>query len=202
MLPVTLSRCDWTTGFTCYEALGPVTDVLLIHGDHAAHGRRYAGQFGACLWIHEGDLSRAPDADQILHGIDPIEVAEEVIAHPLPGHTKGSVLYIADERHCFSGDSIYWSRATGDVEVFESVTWYSITELAASLARSVGQLHFEWLLPGHGDRTRLPAEEMARRLQSLTTRVQALQPQPVDLTAFGSTIRFWAKNLARSVGNR
>jgi glyoxylase-like metal-dependent hydrolase (beta-lactamase superfamily II) len=166
-----------------YEALGAVTDVLLTHGDHAAHGRRYADRFGARLWIHEGDLSEAPDADQILRGKDPIEVAKGVIAHPLPGHTEGSVLYVADERHCFSGDSIYWSRATEDVEVFETVTWYSITELAASLARSVGRLHFEWLLPGHGGRKRLPAEEMTRRLQALTTRVQALQPQPEDISA-------------------
>ncbi|MGH3941868.1 MAG: MBL fold metallo-hydrolase [Pseudonocardiaceae bacterium] len=166
-----------------YEALGPVTDVLLTHGDHAAHGRRYADRFGAQLWIHEGDLSAAPDADRILRGTDPVEITEAVIAHPLPGHTEGSVLYVADERYCFSGDSIYWSRTTGDVEIFESVTWYSITELAASLARSVGRLHFEWLLPGHGDRRRIPAEEMARRLQALATRAQELRPQPVDYSA-------------------
>lgn len=117
----------WSKSLTAtYEALGPVTDVLLTHSDHAAHGRRYADRFGARLLIHEGDLSAAPDADRILHGTDPIEVAKGVIAHPLPGHTEGSVLYVADERHCFSGDSIYWSRTTGDVEVFESVTWYSI----------------------------------------------------------------------------
>jgi len=43
-----------------YEALGPVTDVLLTHRDHAAHGRRYADRFGARLWIHEDDLDAAP----------------------------------------------------------------------------------------------------------------------------------------------
>ncbi|MGH3826377.1 MAG: MBL fold metallo-hydrolase [Pseudonocardiaceae bacterium] len=166
-----------------YEALGPVTDILLTHRDHAAHSRRYADRFGARLWIHEGDLNAAPGADRVLHGTDPIEIAEGVIAHPLPGHTEGSVLYVADERYCFSGDSIYWSRATGDVEIFASVTWYSITELAASLARSIGRLHFEWLLPGHGDRKRLPAEEMARRLHAKMTRVQTLQPQPNDFSA-------------------
>ena len=168
---------------TRYEALGPVTDVLLTHGDHAAHGRRYADRFGARLWIHEGDLGEAPDADRVLHGTDPVEIAEGVVVHPLPGHTEGSVLYVVDGRYCFSGDSIYWSRTTGDVEVFGSVTWYSITELAASLARSVDRLRFEWLLPGHGDRKRLPAEEMAGRLQALARRVQGLPPQPVDYSA-------------------
>lgn len=166
-----------------YEVLGPVTEVLLTHRDHAAHGRRYADRFGARLWIHEGDLEAAPDADQILRGIDPVKIATGVVAHPLPGHTEGSVLYVVDEQYCFSGDSFYWSRSSGDIEVAESITWYSIEELAASLARVVDALRFEWLLPGHGDRKRLPAKEMTRRLRALATRVHALDPQPIDFAA-------------------
>ncbi|MGH3671654.1 MAG: hypothetical protein ACRDSH_13635 [Pseudonocardiaceae bacterium] len=78
-----------------------------------------------------------------------------------------------------------WGSRCGasDVAVAENVTWYSIRELAASLARSVELLHFERLLPGHGDRERLPAEEMTRRLHALTARVATLQPRPVDLSA-------------------
>ncbi|MEW9519887.1 MBL fold metallo-hydrolase [Streptomyces tubercidicus] len=168
---------------TRYEALGPVTDVLLTHQDHAAHGRRYADRFGARLWIHEGDLDAAPDADHIIRGTDPVEIGAGVTAYPLPGHTRGSVLYVADGRYCFSGDSFYWSRGTADLEVAASVTWYSITELAASLARTAPLLRFEWVLPGHGDRKRLPADEMSRRLEQLTARTRTLQPQPIDFTA-------------------
>ncbi|MEU8828780.1 MBL fold metallo-hydrolase [Streptomyces sp. NPDC048636] len=166
-----------------YEELGPVTDVLLTHRDHTAHGRRWADRLGARLWIHEGDLDAAPDADRVLRGTDPVEVADGVTAHPLPGHTEGSVLYLADGRYCFSGDSFYWSRTTADIEVAESVTWYSIEELAASLARTADRLRFEWLLPGHGDRRHLPAEEMAARLRRLTARVATLRPRPIDFTA-------------------
>ncbi|MYR60003.1 MBL fold metallo-hydrolase, partial [Streptomyces sp. SID625] len=104
-------------------------------------------------------------------------------ALPLPGHTRGSVLYLADDRYCFTGDSFYWSRTTGDLEVAESVTWYSVEELAASLARVAGHLRFEWVLPGHGDRRRLPADEMSRRLRSLTERTRLLRPRPIDFTA-------------------
>jgi hypothetical protein len=43
-----------------YETLGPVTDVLLTHRDHAADGRRYADRLGARLWIHEGDGAAHP----------------------------------------------------------------------------------------------------------------------------------------------
>ncbi|MFF7470285.1 4Fe-4S domain-containing protein [Streptomyces sp. NPDC008092] len=166
-----------------YEAPGPVTDVLLTHRDHAVHGRRYADGFGARLWIHEGDLDAAPDADRVLRGTEPAGIADGVLAVPFPGHTRGSVLYLADERYCFSGDSFYWSRTTSDIEVAESVTWYSIRELAASLARTAGRLRFEWLLPGHGDRRHLPHEEMTARLGNLATRTHELPPRAVDFTA-------------------
>jgi glyoxylase-like metal-dependent hydrolase (beta-lactamase superfamily II) len=166
-----------------YETLGPVTDVLLTHRDHAAHGRRYADRFGARLWIHEGDVDAAPDADEVMRGTDPVEIADRVTAYPLPGHTEGSVLYLADDLYCFSGDSFYWSRSTGDIAVADSVTWYSITELAASLTRTAPRIRFEWLLPGHGDRQRLAAPDMARRLQGLAARTQQLSPRPVDFAA-------------------
>ncbi|MFF5705585.1 MBL fold metallo-hydrolase [Streptomyces sp. NPDC012794] len=174
----------WSRGLAeRYAESGQVTDVLLTHRDHAAHGRRYADHFGARLWIHEGDLDAAPDADQVIRGLEPREIGEGVTAHPLPGHTRGSVLYLADDRYCFSGDSFYWSRTTGDLEVAESVTWYSIEALATSLARTAGRIRFEWVLPGHGDRRRLSADEMSLRLSDLAERTRLLRPRPVDLTA-------------------
>jgi glyoxylase-like metal-dependent hydrolase (beta-lactamase superfamily II) len=168
---------------TRYAALGQVTDVLLTHRDHAAHGREYADRFGAKLWIHEGDLAAAPDADEVLRGTEPVGIAEGVSAHPLPGHTEGSVLYLADDAYCFSGDSFYWSRSADDLAVAESVTWYSIAELAAALARTAPRVRFEWLLPGHGDRKHLPADEFARRLHDLAGRTGGLPPRPIDFTA-------------------
>jgi glyoxylase-like metal-dependent hydrolase (beta-lactamase superfamily II) len=166
-----------------YEAVGDVTDVLLTHRDHAAHGCQYAERFGARLWIHEGDLDAAPQADQIMRGTEPIQVADGVIAHPLPGHTEGNVIYVADDTYCFSGDSFYWSRSINDVAVFETVTWLSIRQFAESLRRTVPRLRFEALLPGHGDRVRLPAAEMARRLTDMADRAGTLLPQPIDYTA-------------------
>lgn len=60
----------WSPGLAerYVAATGPVTDVLLTHRDHVAHGRRYADHFGARLWIHEGDLDAVPDADQVIRG--------------------------------------------------------------------------------------------------------------------------------------
>lgn len=166
-----------------YERLGPVTDVLLTHRDHVAHAREYADRFGARMWIHEGDLNALPDAEMVIRGLDPVEVAPGVIAHPLPGHTEGSVLYLADDRYCFTGDSFFWSRTCGDLDVVDTVTWYSIRELAASLARTAPKIRFEWVLAGHGDRMRRPADEMATRLAGLVERTAAMSPRPVDFAA-------------------
>ncbi|MFE2414898.1 MBL fold metallo-hydrolase [Kitasatospora sp. NPDC059408] len=166
-----------------YEALGPVTDVLLTHRDHAEHGRAWADRLGARLWIHEGDLDAAPTADRVLRGTDPVEVAPGVVAHPFPGHTRGSVLYLADERHLFTGDTLHWSRTDEDIAVFETIVWHSVLELSASLDRTVDALRFEWLLPGHGERRRMPADEAARRLRALAERCRTLRPAPVDFAA-------------------
>ncbi|MFC1438622.1 ferredoxin [Streptacidiphilus sp. N1-10] len=174
----------WSSALaTKFAAVGTVTDVLLTHRDHAAHGRAYADRFGARLWIHEGDLAAAPDADAVLRGTEPVEIAEGVTAHPLPGHTEGSVLYLADDTYCFSGDSFYWSRSDADLAVAESVTWYSISELAASLTRTAPRIRFSWLLPGHGDRRQLPADDFARRLHDLARRTAQLPDRSVDFTA-------------------
>ncbi|MFI6407908.1 MBL fold metallo-hydrolase [Streptomyces sp. NPDC050548] len=174
----------WSSALAAkYAALGPITDVLLTHRDHAAHGREYADRFGARLWIHEGDLAAAPDADRVLRGTRPIGIADGVTAHPLPGHTEGSVLYLADDTYCFSGDSFYWSRSDGDLAVAESVTWFSITELAASLARTAPLVRFGFLLPGHGDRKQLPADDFTHRMHALAARTEQLPPRPVDFTA-------------------
>ncbi|MGW4378773.1 MBL fold metallo-hydrolase [Kitasatospora sp. NPDC004531] len=166
-----------------YEQVGRITDVLLTHQDHAVHGRRWADRFGARLWIHEGDLAAAPDADRVLRGTGPTEIAEGVVAHPVPGHTRGSVLFLADGRYCFSGDSLYWSRTVGALAVAEHVTWYSIEEQAASLARVAPRLRFEWVLPGHGDRMRLPSAQMAEQLRAVVDHAAQLVPGPVDFAA-------------------
>ncbi|MGW3566247.1 MBL fold metallo-hydrolase [Streptomyces sp. NPDC000941] len=162
------------------QAVGKITDVLLTHLDHVAHGRKYADAFGARLWIHEGDLHSRPDADSVIRGQDPIEIGPGVIAHPFPGHTKGSTLFIADEKFCFSGDAVFWSRSEQDLEVADSVVYESIKTLAESVARGAEELTFEWVLPGHGSYHRLPADEMRQRMRALGQRAATYPVQEVD----------------------
>jgi glyoxylase-like metal-dependent hydrolase (beta-lactamase superfamily II) len=147
-------------------ALGGLAHVLLTHQDDVADAERYASRFGARVWIHEADRRAAPFASDVLHGRDPTEIAPELLAIPVPGHTRGSVVYSLERRFLFTGDSLYWSREHARLGAFRAQTWYSWPELTRSLDR-LRAYDFEWVLAGHGDRHRAPVAEMRAHLERL-----------------------------------
>jgi glyoxylase-like metal-dependent hydrolase (beta-lactamase superfamily II)/ferredoxin len=153
------------------EDRGGVRHVLLTHRDDVADAERFARHFGADVWIHDADASAAPFATGRIHGLDPVTLWPDVVAIPLPGHTRGSVAYLLRSRFLFSGDSLYWSRAQEDLSAFRDACWYSWEAQTESLDRLAAH-PFEWVLAGHGDRHRAPADEMARRLRGLVRRMR------------------------------
>lgn len=155
------------------EDLGGISDVLLTHRDDVADADRWAERFGARVWIHEADRSAAPYATEVLRDLDVVSVAPGVVAVPVPGHTRGSVVYAVDDTWLFSGDSLAWSRERQDLTAFRGACWYSWPEQTRSLSRLAEIVRFEWLLPGHGGRASRPAGEMHDRLLALTDRMQA-----------------------------
>ncbi len=131
--------------------LGGVEHILLSHRDDVADAERYAERFDARVWIHADDASAAPYATDLLRGIEPTEIAAGVIAFPVPGHTKGSVLYHVDGHLLFSGDSLAWNRRAGELMAFRRACWYSWEAQTESLGRfAASGLRFDRLLCGHG----------------------------------------------------
>jgi glyoxylase-like metal-dependent hydrolase (beta-lactamase superfamily II) len=147
--------------------LGGVAHVLLTHRDDVADAARYAERFGARVWIHATDADAAPFATDIVHGDDIVAVAPGVRAIPVPGHTRGSMVFEDDRGHLFTGDSLSWNEERGGLDVFGSATWYSWKALTASMARLARVTRFSWVLPGHGKWGHADAEEMARQLGRL-----------------------------------
>jgi glyoxylase-like metal-dependent hydrolase (beta-lactamase superfamily II) len=156
-----------------FEALGGVARILLTHRDDVADAGRYAERFGAEVWIHEDDRSAAPFASRLIRGKEPVEVQPGLAAIPVPGHTRGSVVYLLDGRYLFTGDSLAWDRRRDDLTAFRRQCWYSWTAQAESLDRLARTWRFEWVLAGHGDRHRAGPEEMHARLVSLVARMRA-----------------------------
>lgn len=133
------------------DEMGGIAHVLLSHRDDVADAQRYAERYGARVWIHEDDASAAPFATDIIRGEDNTDVSADVVAIPVPGHTKGSVLYLVDGHLLFSGDSLSWHPEHENLMGFRRACWYSWDAQMESLGRfGESELRFDRLFCGHG----------------------------------------------------
>ena len=155
-----------------FEQAGGVSRIFLTHSDDVADAAKYAARFGSRRIIHRLELSSQPEAEIVLDGKDPVRLAPEFLAVPTPGHTRGHCVLLYKDRFLFTGDHLWWSRPRGRLNASRSVCWYSWPAQVASMAALRGY-SFEWVLPGHGERVRLPVEEMKRQLEGLVEIMQA-----------------------------
>jgi glyoxylase-like metal-dependent hydrolase (beta-lactamase superfamily II) len=155
-----------------FSELGGITHVLLTHGDDVADAERYAAHFGARVWIHDADRSAAPFATDIIS--ERGTIAAGLVVIPVPGHTRGSVVYLLEDKYLFSGDSVAYSRTRRRLSAFRQTCWYSWEELTRSLALLQTE-RFEWVLPGHGNRHHADAEWMRTSLLDLVQRMERNQ---------------------------
>jgi glyoxylase-like metal-dependent hydrolase (beta-lactamase superfamily II) len=61
------------------------------------------------VYIHADERDAAPYATSIIEGTSPADstvLADGLVALPVPGHTKGSVVFQLDETFLFTGDSL------------------------------------------------------------------------------------------------
>lgn len=148
------------------EALGGIAHIFLTHRDDVADAERYARHFGSRRIIHRDELSAQPDAEVVLDGEGPWQLAPDFLAIPTPGHTRGHCVLLFRERFLFSGDHLDWDRDARQLSASEDYCWHSWPQQAASMER-LADYSFEWVLPGHGQRVYLPAAEMKEQVQRL-----------------------------------
>jgi glyoxylase-like metal-dependent hydrolase (beta-lactamase superfamily II)/ferredoxin len=148
------------------EALGGIAHIFLTHRDDVADAERYAEHFGSRRIIHQDERSSQPGAEVVLRGEGPWELAPGVVAIPTPGHTKGHCVLLYREQFLFTGDHLAWDRGAGRLTAHEDYCWYSWPQQVESMAR-LAAYRFEWVLPGHGQRVRLPADEMRQQVERL-----------------------------------
>jgi glyoxylase-like metal-dependent hydrolase (beta-lactamase superfamily II)/ferredoxin len=153
------------------EALGGVDRIFLTHRDDVADAERYARHFDSRRLIHRRELSAQPDAEIVLDGDEPREVAPGVVAIPTPGHTAGHCVLLVDDRYLFTGDQLAWDRHARRLTAFRDYCWHSWPQQVESMRR-LAEHRFEWVLPGHGQRVQLPADEMHEQLLALVERME------------------------------
>jgi glyoxylase-like metal-dependent hydrolase (beta-lactamase superfamily II)/ferredoxin len=154
-----------------FEALGGIANIFLTHQDDVADARLYAERFGSRRIIHRAELASQPDAEVKLDGEDPIRLAPDFLAIPTPGHTPGHCVLLFRGRFLFTGDHLAWDRYERRLTAFYDYCWYSWPRQVESMRR-LAEFRFEWVLPGHGQRVRLPQDEMRRQMEELVVRMR------------------------------
>lgn len=153
-----------------FEALGGIANIFLTHSDDVADARLYAERFGSRRFIHRAELHSLPDAEAVLDGEEPVRLADDFLAIPTPGHTRGHCVLLFRDRFLFTGDHLSWDRHEKRLEASEDYCWYSWPRQVESMRR-LAAFSFEWVLSGHGQRVRLPADEMRRQMRELVARM-------------------------------
>jgi len=153
------------------EALGGIANIFLTHRDDVADAGRYAEHFGSRRFIHRAELSSQPNAEVVLDGNEPLELAPGFLAIPTPGHTEGHCVLLFQDRFLFTGDHLDWDRDEKRLAASENYCWFSWPQQAESMARLI-QYRLEWVLPGHGQRIKLPADKMHQQLAGLVERMR------------------------------
>lgn len=154
-----------------FAALGGIANIFLTHRDDVADAAQYADHFGARRVIDRLELASQPDAETIVDGFAAQQLAPGLVAIPTPGHTAGHMALLVDEKYLFTGDHLDFDRDTKQLAASRDYCWHSWPEQTKSIER-LAEYRFEWILPGHGQRVRLPADDMRREILALAKRMR------------------------------
>ena len=144
------------------ERRGGVARLFLTHRDDVADHAALAKRFGCERILHERDVTAATrSVERKLEGDDPVTLAEDLVAIPTPGHTRGHAVLLYREKFLFTGDHLAWSPRRRGLTAFRDACWYSWTEQIRSMERLL-DFRFEWVLPGHGWRYHAESSEAMR----------------------------------------
>ena len=147
------------------EELGGVARMFLTHRDDVADHQQFHDHFGCERVLHQDDLSAdTRGVERVVDGTEPVALAADLTAIPVPGHTAGSMCLHFADRYLFSGDHVAWSERLGHVYAFRSACWYDWDVPIRSMRR-LEQHRFAWILPGHGRRCHIPEAEMPNAIE-------------------------------------
>jgi glyoxylase-like metal-dependent hydrolase (beta-lactamase superfamily II)/ferredoxin len=157
------------------EALGGVRWMFLTHRDDVADHRKFRERFGCERILHRDDVVAGTREVEIkLEGYAPVPLDDEALFIPVPGHTPGSTCMLYRGRFLFSGDHAWSDAAAERVVASHRVCWYDWDLQTASMTRLLDH-RFEWLLPGHGLRCRLPPARMHQEVERCVGRMKRVR---------------------------
>ena len=146
------------------EAMGGVRTMFLTHKDDVADHRRFAGRFNCRRIMHADDGARRLGVETVIDGSDEVELEKDLTVIPVPGHTRGHMVLLYQNKFLFTGDHLAWSPNRQTLIAFRSACWYSWAEQIRSMEKLL-DYDFQWVLPGHGRIHHDTAENMRAHLE-------------------------------------
>ena len=146
------------------DSLGGIATMFLTHKDDVADHRRFAEKFNCRRVMHADDGAQRLGIEEVIRGKDEVRLDRDLIAIPVPGHTRGHMVLLYREKFLFTGDHLAWSPNRNTLTAFRSACWYSWEEQTRSMEKLL-EYSFEWVLPGHGRIHHDSAENMLRHLE-------------------------------------
>jgi glyoxylase-like metal-dependent hydrolase (beta-lactamase superfamily II)/ferredoxin len=144
------------------EEMGGISLLFFSHKDDIADHEKFHEHFGCPRMIHRAD-AQGINAEQHLEGDEPVILDQDLLAIPVPGHTRGHVVLLYRNKFLFTGDHLAWSDKRRGLIAFRDVAWYSWREQTKSMKRLLN-VPFEWVLPGHGRRAHQTQDAMHQSL--------------------------------------
>jgi glyoxylase-like metal-dependent hydrolase (beta-lactamase superfamily II)/ferredoxin len=131
------------------KELGGASSMFLTHRDDIADHAAFSAEFKAPRIMHAADGAERLGFERVIEGNKEVRIDDELVAIPVPGHTRGHMVLLYQNKFLFTGDHLAWSPARETLTAFRSACWYSWTEQTRSMERLL-DYDFEWVLPGHG----------------------------------------------------
>ncbi|MDZ4832713.1 MAG: MBL fold metallo-hydrolase [Candidatus Melainabacteria bacterium] len=156
-----------------FEKRGGLKYIFLTHEDDVAESDRFAQHFDAKRIIHKAAQQACRDAEIILedHSSE-ISLPADFEIIQTPGHTRGHIVLLYKNKYLFTGDHLAYNRHSERLTAFREHCWYS-WEVQAESMQNLANYDFEWILPGHGGKTKLEpgtcreqVAELAREMAS------------------------------------
>lgn len=153
-----------STLFDRLAELGGVKTLFLTHSDDVAEHAALRERFGCERVLHAGDAQGGlRDIERLLRGTEPIALDTDLLAIPVPGHTRGSCCLLYRGHYLFTGDHLAYSARRGHLYAFRDACWYSWEQQVKSMQALAAQ-EFAWVLPGHGRRFHGEGETMREQM--------------------------------------
>ncbi|MHC4841531.1 MAG: MBL fold metallo-hydrolase [Planctomycetota bacterium] len=143
--------------------MGGIKYMFLTHSDDIADHKKWAAEFACERVMHAGDAGRLK-IEIRLDGEEDFELASDLDVIATPGHTKGSICLLYDNKYLFSGDHIWFSARRQHLAAGVTVCWYDWDTCVESI-RKLRNYEFEAVFPGHGRMHFTAKPQMKRDLE-------------------------------------